>query len=287
MLSSSKSHKDGLAGLARGTRPEVRDDRLLDWSPIAHMPEVESVKPKIFIASSVEGKSVSDALEIALEADGHCTAWHEAFPLSNTTIDILLRRCGENDFAVFVFSPDDRATIRSASFEIARDNVLFEAGLFMGMHGKERGFIVIPQDNPSFRMPTDFLGFTTAKYDPERAKKEPSPALGAAAALVRQSIKNSGCSEHNFEIRPYVQLEPGATYQLKLRFDLKNRESVAAAIESRGFAFPPDLPADPGARIRLGDRYPFEFHIGRQANKDKYVPKCVVESLAGWPTFRF
>jgi predicted nucleotide-binding protein len=119
------------------------------------------MKPRIFIASSIEGRNVADGLEIGLQHDADCTAWHEAFPLSQYTIDTLLKQCADNDFAVFVFSPDDRAQIRSDKYDIARDNVLFESGLFMGMHGKDRGFIAMPRDNPAFHLPTDLLGFTT------------------------------------------------------------------------------------------------------------------------------
>jgi predicted nucleotide-binding protein len=86
---------------------------------------MDNVQPRIFIASSVEGKDIADTLEIHFQHDGHCTAWHEAFPLSNTTIDTLLTKLAENDFAIFVFSPDDRAMIRKGKFAIARDNVLF------------------------------------------------------------------------------------------------------------------------------------------------------------------
>jgi predicted nucleotide-binding protein len=194
------------------------------------------VKPRIFIASSFEGKSIADALEIALQADGHCTAWHNAFPLSNNTLDTLLKRCAENDFAIFIFSPDDRLSFRAASFEVARDNVLFESGLFMGTHGKERGFIIVPHDNPKFHIPTDFSGFTTASYDHDRARKEARPALGAASALIRESLRN--WSRQRLEIRPFAKLEPPprpgedpATFELKLRFDIRNPSGFAVAKE--------------------------------------------------------
>jgi predicted nucleotide-binding protein len=128
------------------------------------------LKPRIFIASSVEGKDVADALQLAFHHDARCTVWHQAFPISSITIDALIRNCAENDFAIFAFSPDDLSTIRRHEYEVPRDNVLFEGGLFMGMHGRDRAFIVTPQGSPSFHIPSDLLGLTTATYDPAWAK---------------------------------------------------------------------------------------------------------------------
>ena len=131
------------------------------------------MKPRIFIGSSVEGKDVADALQLAFHYDARCTVWHQAFPISGTTVDTLLRNSAENDFAIFVLSGDDRSVIRKQQYDVARDNVLFESGLFMGMHGRERAFIVTPQGAPSFHIPSDLLGLTTATYDPEWAKSNP------------------------------------------------------------------------------------------------------------------
>jgi hypothetical protein len=218
-------------------------------------------KPRIFIASSVEGKDVAGAIEIALQHDAHCTAWYEAFPLSNSTIETLLRRCAENDFAIFIFSPDDRANIRGSGFDVARDNVLFESGLFMGMHGRDRCFLITPQDNPSFHLPTDLLGFTTATYDHERAKKETGPALGAAAAKTN-SVYSAG-----------------ATWKLKLYVQFRNNDSAAVVVESEGFALASDVPIDPVEKLNSGERYPYKFIFGKEATgsgNDVYLSKIVI-----------
>jgi hypothetical protein len=239
------------------------------------------VKPRIFIASSVEGKDVADAIVIGLQYDGQCTAWPQAFPLSNNTIDSLLQKFGENDFAVFVFAPDDRVTIRKTPYEAARDNVLFESGLFMGMHGKERGFVVTPQDNPSFHVPTDFAGFTTAPYDAERARRDAPGALSGAVAAIRQAIKASTWGNLRLDLKVFGRAEPStATYPLKLYITFLNHQNAPAAIESLGYAFDRDLPPFPGTGLRPGTRYHYEFLIGKRFEdnrKDKYVPRCVIE----------
>lgn len=256
---------------------------------IAKKGKGREMKPRIFIASSVEGKDVADALEIGLQHDGVCTAWHEAFPLSQNTIDTLLRRCAENDFAIFVFSPDDRVTIRSQKYASTRDNVLFESGLFMGMHGKSRAFIVMSHEIPDFHVPSDLLGFTPATYDHERAKTDAPGALGAAVAKIRLDIKQSIWAQRRLEIKAYgSKLAPAGgliTYRLKLNLTFTNPHGVAVAIESKGFAFATDLRPDPLTKLRPGEKYKFAFLVGQKNAKDLYVPTCILEpqqSVTSW-----
>jgi len=94
--------------------------------------------PNIFIGSSVRGLSIAEAIKVNLHYDARCEVWTQAFPLSHNTIDTLLQKCSENAFAIFVFSNDDILNLKEKTLIVARDNVLFESGLFMGMHGKER-----------------------------------------------------------------------------------------------------------------------------------------------------
>jgi len=54
---------------------------------------------------------------------------------------------------------------------VVRDNVLFEAGMFMGMQGDDRAFIVSPRD-VDFHTATDLLGITTAAYEPDQVKRD-------------------------------------------------------------------------------------------------------------------
>jgi predicted nucleotide-binding protein len=45
---------------------------------------------------------------------------------------------------------------------IPRDNVIFELGLFIGALGKERTFLVCPEDAP--RLPSDLQGIVHVQY---------------------------------------------------------------------------------------------------------------------------
>jgi predicted nucleotide-binding protein len=169
------------------------------------------MKPRVFIGSSIEAKKICGALQLALQHEARVSAWYQTFPLSAGTLDSLLTKFSSCEFAIFVFSPDDLATIRQEDYAIARDNVLFEAGLFMGMHGKGRAFIVTPMGTPSFHMPTDLLGFTTTTYDPKHAAEDPSSALGAAAFQITQTMEAVIRGQDDIEVTSFVSHKDVAT----------------------------------------------------------------------------
>lgn len=237
------------------------------------------MKPRIFIASSVEGKDIADALQLAFHHDARCTVWHQAFPISGITIDTLLRNCAENDFAIFVFSPVDLAVIRKQQYEVARDNVLFEGGLSMGMHGRDRAFIVSPQGSPSFHIPSDLLGLTAATYDPAWAKTDPNPAVGAAATQIRQAIKKSSWAEPRIGIVAKTTIAPPATFPLKLHLTFSNNHVVPVCLEGKDFTCSSGVPIAPNATaLSAGKTHQVRYFIGKNsAGKDLYQTKCVLE----------
>lgn len=149
------------------------------------------MKPKIFIASSVEGLNIAYALQELLEYDAEVTIWSQGvFQLSSNTLDDLNEALSTTEFGIFIFTPDDTVNIRESETQSIRDNVIFELGMFMGKLGKKRCFIVSPLTQEPFRIPTDLLGVTPATYDPNRDDNNLSAALGPACNKIRQAIEN-------------------------------------------------------------------------------------------------
>jgi len=155
------------------------------------------MKPRLFIGSSTEGLDVAYAIQENLNREIDVTVWNQGFfNLSNYPLEDL-GNIREFDFGLFVFTPDDVIIIRGEQSYAARDNVLFELGLFFGRFGRNRGFIITPMDSSDFRLPTDLIGITPAIYDSNRQDGNLTAALGSACNQIRNAI-----SQHSENIPP-------------------------------------------------------------------------------------
>jgi CRP/FNR family transcriptional regulator, cyclic AMP receptor protein len=124
-------------------------------------------EPRVFIGSSVEGLPVAKAIQSGLR---HVKALVEIWPqnvfeASKGTIEVLEAKAAEIDFAVLVLTADDVARIRAKAGNAARDNVIFELGLFMGELGRPRTCMIGPR-GADLGIPTDLLGITPLAYRP-------------------------------------------------------------------------------------------------------------------------
>lgn len=171
-------------------------------------------KPRIFIASSVESLDVADAINVNLEHQAEVTVWKNGFKLSSTSIDSLVEKSAIMDFAIFIFTPDDLATIRDQSKYIVRDNVLFELGLFTGTLGKDRCFIVKPRD-VELHFPTDLLGLTPADYDGDRSDGDLASAVNYPCVLIKKQVAEVGLISQDAEIQKKRRKKTGYDYKLR------------------------------------------------------------------------
>lgn len=122
--------------------------------------------PTLFIGSSTEGKKHANAIANGLSPSlVKAVPWTQPglFAPGGSTLETLLEVVDGADFAAFVFGADDRAAIRGHQYNIPRDNVVFELGLFMGAMDKRRAFIVC-QSTTNIKIPTDLLGITQIRY---------------------------------------------------------------------------------------------------------------------------
>jgi hypothetical protein len=153
-------------------------------------------KPRIFLGSSGRQAKLVEALTRGLEGVAHVDPWTTSFDLGSTAIERLLELTREVDFAAFVFAGDDwTATDTStpapgAGQSSPRDNVVFEAGLFGGVLGMRRTFILHARDA---KLPSDLLGLTAVRYGQPTSTADVSASeIRAMVKKLRDAIENQG-----------------------------------------------------------------------------------------------
>jgi len=147
--------------------------------------------PKIFIGSSSEALPVARAIQSCFDHDDFdVRLWTEGvFRASSTVIDDLLYQSRGSDFAILVLTPDDKATSRKTEVDAPRDNCVFELGLFMGVLGRSRTFIVKPR-GADIKIPSDVLGIIPLEYKP--ASDNRGLDLGPVCDEIRQRVADLG-----------------------------------------------------------------------------------------------
>ena len=181
-------------------------------------------KPRIFLGSSGKQTAFLQSLTLALEEIADVEPWTAVFNPGTTTLGRLLELTREVDFAAFVFAQDDwtSATASSDHPETGqaspRDNVVFEAGLFGGVLGMERTFILHAN---GAKLPTDLLGLTCVRY---AASNEPAE-LAAVVATLRKAIEDLGTLSRveglwwQFSLTERSTLEPSVVSLLRVSRD--------------------------------------------------------------------
>src|SRR5215470_7285769 len=135
-------------------------------------------RPALFVGSSSEGQQIADAVQVVLDPVCEVELWTQgAFGLTQGTLESLIIASSRFDFAVLVLTADDLTVSRGAQKAAARDNVLFELGLFIGSLGRDRTFMLYDRTNPP-TLPSDLAGITAAHFAPH-ASGNLEAALGA------------------------------------------------------------------------------------------------------------
>ena len=190
-------------------------------------------KPRVFLASSVEGLDVANAINECLDYDAEIVHWKNGFDLSSYTIDSLMEKSRTVDFAIFVFTPDDVSTIREQSHIVVRDNVLFELGLFIGSLSKERCFIIKPR-GIDLHFPTDLLGLTPADFEGNRSDNDLTQAVNAPCNKVKKEILRLGLASDDVTIIKARTRKTGFDYKVgtaELRLLLETFEKSLHNVE--------------------------------------------------------
>jgi hypothetical protein len=123
------------------------------------------MKPRIFIGSSSEGLSCAEHVKNLLEENAalDCTLWNDGtiFGLNSSYLESLLKAGSMFDFGILVATQDDLTNKRGEINYSARDNVLFEYGLFMGRLGRFRTLILKQKD---VDLPSDLDGIHMSEF---------------------------------------------------------------------------------------------------------------------------
>ena len=144
-------------------------------------------KPRIFLGSSGKQAKLLQALTRGLGEVADVEPWTATFNPGPSTLGRLVELTREVDFAAFVFAQDDWTTNGASQPGQAapRDNVVFEAGLFGGVLGMSRTFILHAE---GAKLPSDLLGLTCVRYG---ATTGP-PEVKAVNQKLRQAIEAEG-----------------------------------------------------------------------------------------------
>jgi len=152
------------------------------------------MKRKIFIGSSTEGHQVAEqiknAINIQLGDWIECETWKDGkvFSQNRNTLDCLVRASRKYDYGILVASKDDIALKRLQFHNTMRDNVLFEAGLFLGSLGLQRAFLIT---SDSISLPSDYFGVTVIKYNKKNIQSK-------IESIVTEISKTKG----SFNLKP-------------------------------------------------------------------------------------
>jgi Predicted nucleotide-binding protein containing TIR-like domain len=147
------------------------------------------LKPRVFIGSTSEALHLADAVHANLTHYAECVVWKHAFNLAASTLAELMRNLRESDFGVFILSPDDISIMRGSTNPVARDNVIFELGMFIGRLGAERTFFLVPDGSSELRLPSDLAGITAGRYETNRRDNNMLAALNPACMQIRMMME--------------------------------------------------------------------------------------------------
>jgi hypothetical protein len=184
-------------------------------------------KPRIFLGSSGKQAGLLQALTDGLQDVADVEPWTTTFNPGTTTLGRLVQLTREVDFAAFVFAQDDWTSAEPASRDTdpaaaaqasPRDNVVFEAGLFGGVLGMERTFILHAN---GAKLPTDLLGLTCVRYGDATSAAE----VESVNQKLRKAIEDIGGPTRieglwwQFSITERSTLEPSAVSLLRISRD--------------------------------------------------------------------
>lgn len=155
-------------------------------------------KRKIFIGCSKKERQLAETAKLILSSDFEVTIWDdtlwetdtEAFKLNDSILEGLLRSTLQFDFAVMIGTTDDIVEKKGETVLQARDNVLFELGLFIGRMGLRNCAFIVDR---KLDIMEDLKGIVLSKFDAEN-----DSSFKSAVEKVKHSFKENSDWVVNF-----------------------------------------------------------------------------------------
>jgi hypothetical protein len=121
------------------------------------------MEKRLFIASTANQLAIAQKIESFLSPEYRCKLWiAETFEPGASALESLLSEVRNTDFALILLTADDRTVLNAdlnenATVEVPRDNLIFEAGLFLSALGRQRVALCV-ENPPKVKLPTDLSG---------------------------------------------------------------------------------------------------------------------------------
>jgi ribulose-5-phosphate 4-epimerase/fuculose-1-phosphate aldolase len=142
-------------------------------------------RPRAFIASSSHTLSIAKNIKSKIECVANSSVWtHDMFKTIDSMDKSSSRGFGYNDFAIFILGQDDITKGEDIDSYKPRDNIVAEMGQFAKSIGRNRMFLVCP-NNPHLKLPTNLSNLTTLKYPVHL-----SGNIGSSFVPVCKQLKN-------------------------------------------------------------------------------------------------
>lgn len=126
------------------------------------------MKKRIFIGCSTEELKTAKLVKSILDNYFDVVIWNEnlweksVFKLNSNFLHDLLKAPLKFDFGILIGTPDDKVISRGEELMQARDNIMFELGLFIGRLGIEKCAYLVSKDVKEM---SDLSGIFLSKFD--------------------------------------------------------------------------------------------------------------------------
>lgn len=174
---------------------------------------------RVFIGSSSEQRSLVDWLtkfiRSSYASEIEPVPWTIPWPGGQFTIENLLSLVNETDAAILFWTPDDKTWYRDSMRKEPRDNLVFEAGLFMATHGRDRAQLMIPRyelgdQRTEVAIPSDLAGMLRNEFEWVDGPVD-ATGLPDTARRVCDSLKRLGARPRKPAVLAGLKNRPNVT----------------------------------------------------------------------------